>query len=108
MPPLGNGVGWANVLATDNMVATYKGKVIVKPSTGISGPMTFQNPQSIVDLWIANNNRWSDILSNWRGGPSVDTLVYDNGDPITETVLYTDVPDDADLWIVLEPAFYNK
>lgn len=90
------------------MVATYQGKVIVAPPTSLGSRPTFQRPQNIVDILIANDKRWAEFVAEGTGGPALDTLVYDDGEPINDWVLYTDVPGDADFWIVNEPAFYRK
>ena len=90
------------------MVATYNGKVIVNPPSGLVGYTTFQRPQNVVDILIANDTRWATFIEQGERGPNIDTLVYDDGQPITDWVLYTDVPGDADFWIVSEPAFYTK
>lgn len=90
------------------MVATYNGKVIVRPPNKFGDRSTFQRPQNIVDILIAEDKRWSAFAAEDTGGPAVSTLVYDDGEEITDWVLYTDVPGDADFWIVNEPAFYLK
>lgn len=108
MPPLRNGVDWANILSTGQMIATYKGKVVVNPFTGSETPWTIMRRQEKVDEYIANDTRWTDVLADGRGGPTINQLVDDGGQSITEWVLTSDVPADADSWIVQEPAFYYK
>lgn len=90
------------------MIATYNGKVIVYSPSSAASPWTVSKSQDTVDQIIANDTRWSEIIASGYGGPTVDMLVYDNGEPITEWIDYTEVPGDADSSIVLEPAFYFK
>ena len=90
------------------MIATYKGKVILsnQPSPTNSGTISRTHDQ--VDQIIANDTRWIDVVAGGRNGPLVSSLVYDDGQPVTETIAFNEVPQDADSWIVQEPAFYYQ
>lgn len=90
------------------MIATYNGKVVVNPTYNPDNPMAISRRQEQVDEIIANDTRWSDVIASAPGGPNIGLLVYDDGNPITDTILYTDVPGNADSWIVQEPAFYYR
>lgn len=90
------------------MVATYNGKVIAKPPVPGGTPVTFARPQSYVDEIIAADKTWQDISSEYPQGPTIDLLVYDDRTPVNDYVLPSEVPGDADFWIVSEPAFYFK
>lgn len=90
------------------MIATYNGKVVVNSSSTSSGPWTIQRTQDQVDSYIANDTRWTQVLEDGRGGVAIQQLVFDDGEPITEWIEYTDVPGSADSSIVLEPAFYFR
>ena len=89
------------------MVATYQGKIVANPSLSPK-PMAIWRGQSEVDEYISNNTPWSEVLQGGQGGPTIDTLVYEDGSEITDYVNIADVPGDAESLIVFEPKFYQK
>ena len=104
---MGNGVGWANVLSTVNMVATYQGKIIAHTSMS-EQLMAVSRTQDQVDEIISSNKTWSEVLEGGQGGPLLSYLSNEDGTDVTDYVNLSDVPGDALSSIVFEPKFYLK
>lgn len=97
-------MGFANLLAQEYKIATYQGKVVVKNRDVILA-VDFTEAQA--DNAVENNLKWGDIKeqSNVR---LLSGILFEDSSPVAypgDCVLYEDVPDDTELYFVLEPAF---
>lgn len=104
-----NGVGFAKVGTRDHKAITYNGNVVVLNLADASS--SFLMPyDSEVDEWVANNFTWGDIKAKVGSMyiMSIGQLRFDDGNSVTidDCILYTEIPDDADMYFVLEPGFY--
>lgn len=97
-------MGFANLLAQEYKIATYQGKAIVKNRDVI---LAVDLSEDQADNAVQNNLKWGDI----KGQTNVrllSSILFDDSSPVAypgDCVLYEDVPDDAELNFVLEPAF---
>lgn len=60
-----------------------------------------------VDGIVANNTPFSAYKSIIASGPPYTSLRFDDNTPVTldDTISVDQVPDDAEAWFVLEPAY---
>lgn len=64
----------------------------------------------IVDDWIADNLKWGDVKQyiNSLDEQTLQYIRFDDGTSVSidDCIVYTEIHDDADMYFVLEPAFY--
>lgn len=102
-------MGFAKAGAQQARVITYNGKIVTDRINGNFTKFYLPN-DSKVDDWVANNLRWGDVKSQLGSiyTSLISSLRYDDGTTPSadDCVPYTVIPDNADMFYVLEPAFY--
>lgn len=86
------------------MLATFNGKLIVYDSGGQINCMSMTQDQ--VDAAIQADEKWGQLLS--FSGIRIDAVKHEDSSVIqypNDCVLNTEIPNDADIVIVLEPAY---
>ena len=86
------------------MVPTYQGKLVFV--AGTSEPQSIAVTQDDLDDYIANDVLWGSL--SIENGPPLSWLRKEDGQPVTEadTIPYSSVPSDAELFITSDIAYY--
>lgn len=86
------------------MAATYQGKLVF--DAGYAEPQCLVVTQDALDEYIANDVLWGAV--SIENGPPLSWLRKEDGQPVTEadTIPYSSVPADAELFITPEIAYY--
>lgn len=100
----GGKVGFANILAKNIKAATYRGKLIVE---GNGGNKALYLDDAAADDIVANDVPFSLYKNRIASGVPYNLLRFDDNTPVTvaDTISINEVPDDAEAWFVLEPAY---
>lgn len=96
---------YTNVLATDYMAATYRGKLVTSVSYGLKA---ITPPQTRVDWLIENNKTFGESDYALNVGFQVAKMRFEDGTEVTsdDCIDVSQIPSDAELFIGFEPKFY--
>lgn len=96
---------YTNILATDYMAATYRGKLVTSEQNGLKA---ITPPQTRVDWLIENNMTFGQSEYAHNIGFLVAKMRFEDGTEVTsqDCIDASQVPSDAELFIGFEPKFY--